>query len=285
MADVRRVLEVEKISVPAPVGVMGGEVPAEVPQAPREPGSQTMTVADSSVFYSGDEEIPQAALGSSTSMPVECNWPAGLESVSQVRDLGAEESGQSVCGSIGPTEEGHVYHSASVMKDVENSIANNVSHVTSPVTAQAAERESEAAVNISMARSDELLAVQHTMAAAGEAAQLHVEDKKQMEQSLLSYTLTEAPLQPQAEQAGEIPERGESSDAHEQVGDIMLPASASPGDELGVYSVCNGNSVRARLNISFNHLTHEKYGTVSYRQIRRGHTRQRIEEFESRMQL
>lgn len=38
-------------------------------------------------------------------------------------------------------------------------------------------------------------------------------------------------------------------------------------------------------NKPFNHLKHAKYGTVSYRRIRRGQTRKRIEMFESMMQL
>ncbi|XP_076858664.1 uncharacterized protein LOC143512352 [Brachyhypopomus gauderio] len=250
MEDAGSIPETHKSSTPTTVDT-SGDLHVEVLQTLKEPDSQSpgvVAVADDSVFYSEDEEIPRPE--DDTSAFVGAVWPAGFESTSQDLDLGNEESGRSVRGSVGINEEGP-------------------------------KMKTEPAADSIAARTDELLAARQVTSATGAAAQLRLEDTTQVEKSVQAHVQTEAPADLQSEHARGT--QGESSDALERVGNITLTGSDPSGDERGAYLVSNG--VGDRLNISFNHLSHEKYGTVSYKQIRRGHTRQRIQEFESRMQL
>lgn len=75
----------------------------------------------------------------------------------------------------------------------------------------------------------------------------------------------------------------DSSFLSDEAGETGLPGESSVSlekvDEYGLDIACESSDK------PFNHLTQAKYGTVSYRKIRRGQTRKKIEMFESMMQL
>ncbi|MCI4378706.1 hypothetical protein PGIGA_G00218890 [Pangasianodon gigas] len=213
-----------------------------------------MTEGDDSVFYSEEEEIPQQILDSiwapHSGEPI---WPEKLNSAHQIHTSGAQSS----CHSIGLMEASSEHDSVAMLKEMEGTSENKVNNASSTDT----DVHGETAANSRIKHTEELStppAVPLRMSTPAEAAQ--------MKERADTYTDESSSFLP--DEAGETELPGDSSVNLEEV-----------EEEHGLDIACESN------NKPFNHLMHAKYGTVSYRRIRRGQTRKRIEMFESMMQL
>nr|XP_061799742.1 ermin-like [Nerophis lumbriciformis] len=139
--------------------------------------------------------------------------------------------------------------------------------------------------------SDEDLAGERREANGSHDSAFHCSLKGKQERPQLSQTSEEDPLSeekngqappfetPDEESDPSQPSSGSESDKDGAVGHLdVLPLDPVPG--YSTLPLPKKSSDTLGDQESFNHLTPTKYSSVSYRKIRRGNTRKKIEEFE-----
>ncbi|KAK3568292.1 hypothetical protein QTP86_003151 [Hemibagrus guttatus] len=213
-----------------------------------------ITEEDDSVFYSKEEEIPQQILDSiwapHSGEPI---WPEKLNSAPQVHNSGAQAS----CHGIGLMETSTELDNGAMLKEMESKMENKVNNASSTDT----DVHGETADNSRIIHPEEL-SVPPVVPLRGSTPA----GAAQMKERADSYTDESSDFLPEESRETGLPEESGVSleDLEQEHGlDMMYDSDNKP----------------------FNHLAHTKYGTVSYRRIRRGQTRKRIEMFESMMQL
>ncbi|XP_036430022.1 uncharacterized protein LOC118810397 [Colossoma macropomum] len=267
MEEFPTALETESGTALAPAVDISKGVTVEALQTLEKPLSQAalvMTEGDDSVFYSEDEEIPQkVSICAPQYMSVGPPGPVQPPSSPQIQNSGAEELVQSLSHSIVLMEADSTHHTGAMLEEEERLMENKVNHVSSLVHVQ------ETASKNSPVHNEEPLKVQCTVSARAEAAPVPIQHNKQIDKSILAHKMTENPSEPQPDQASETQER----DTARADGSTATAEGHEDTEEP------------AQGNESSDHSRQAKYGTVSYRRIRRGLARQRIEEFEAMMQL
>ncbi|KAK2849797.1 hypothetical protein Q7C36_008580 [Tachysurus vachellii] len=248
MADIASVLENQ--SNAAPDQDASG-------RAKEDTASQSCLVpleGDDSVFYSEGEEIPQQTLDSIWApRSGEPFWPEKPNSAPQIYNSGAQAS----CHRIGLMEASSELDSVALLKEMESKMENKVNNTPSTDT----DVHIETADNSRIKHSEEL-SVPPVVPLRGSTPA----GAAQMKERADSYTDESSDFLPDESRETGLPEA--SSGSLEEV-----------EQEDGLDMMYDSN------NKPFNHLMHTKYGTVSYRRIRRGQTKKRIEMFESMMQL
>ncbi|KAL7865373.1 hypothetical protein SRHO_G00106200 [Serrasalmus rhombeus] len=272
MAEIATALETESSTVLAPAVDISEGVTVEALQTLEEPLGQAalvMTEGDDSVFYSEDEEIPQEVSICVPHMSVGAPEPVGPPSSPQIQNSGAEELVQSLSHSTVLTEADSMHHSGAMLGEEERLMENKANHVSYLAHVQEMEDETETASKNSPVHNEEPSKLQCAVSARAETAPVPIQDNKQIEKSLQAHKMTENPSDLQSGQASETQERDTAR------------ADGSPATAEGHEDM----EELAEDNESSDHSRQAKYGTVSYRRIRRGLARQRIEEFEAMMQL
>ncbi|KAI4886553.1 hypothetical protein NFI96_027106 [Prochilodus magdalenae] len=269
MAETARVIEAESDTIPAPAVDVSGGITVEALQALEEPVGQAtllMIEGDDSVFYSEDEEIPQEVFDfAPQSVSVDSPGPAEPPPSPQIQSSGAEELVPSLSHSIVLMEAGSMYHGGAMLEQEESLMENEINYLSSFVPVQRAEDEALTPSKTCAVLNEELSNSSKAQCAAPSPTQ----NIPQIDESLLADKTTESPSELHLEQESGTQER----DTATADGSIATTERHEDSEEMDQSNESSDQSRR------------EKYGTVSYRRIRRGIARQRIEEFEAMMQL
>ncbi|KAG7330901.1 hypothetical protein KOW79_004870 [Hemibagrus wyckioides] len=250
MADLASVHENENQSNTAPDQDICGRTEDTASQP-----ALVITEGDDSVFYSEEEEIPQQVLDSIWAPHSgEPAWPEKLNSAPQVHNSGAQAPS---CHGIELMEASAELDNVAMLKEMESKMENKVNNASSTDTDVHGETADKSRIIHPEELSVPPVVLLRGSTPAGAA---------QMKERADSYTDESSDFLPDESRETGLPEgSGVSLEDMEQ--------------EHGLDMMCDSD------NKPFNHLMHAKYGTVSYRRIRRGQTRKRIEMFESMMQL
>ncbi|XP_062862598.1 uncharacterized protein LOC134324628 isoform X2 [Trichomycterus rosablanca] len=217
-------------------------------EALRDPVKQTalvLTDGDDSVFYSEEEEIQHSGAENNS----------GLMELESVND------------------------SSGVQEETRNPEENAVSHAPSTLSEVPVEMKNTS--NREAGCTEELLKCPEMplmMPAADDHPESQVEDKMDLKSSTQSSESTQTRDRDESSISG--PDEPPGFGALDRLSDASLEEEPEQELDPDIQSESN-NGMEATPDKPFNHLRHAKYGTVSYRQIQRGHTKKRIKEFES----